>query len=131
MTSVWIGCGDPPVPGAADHVVWVDGDDPAAAYDGRLTQRYHLLWELTHVCFEHPGLLGGDDGGRDEVCITCSDEGASPRSSTRVCPTPSCVIRAERQRSTRFVRGSVAPGDLVLFSMGDHDGSSMRADGGG
>ena len=57
LTTVWIGCGSRPAPGAADHVVWVDDDGPAAPYDGRLTQRYHLLWELTHVCFEHPGLL--------------------------------------------------------------------------
>ena len=36
---------------------------------------YHLLWELTHVCFEHPGLLTEPDECTDEVCITCSDEG--------------------------------------------------------
>jgi D-sedoheptulose 7-phosphate isomerase len=27
---------------------------------------YHVLWELVHVFFEHPGLL-------DEACITCGD----------------------------------------------------------
>ena len=26
-------------------------------HDGRLVLLYHVLWELTHVCFEHPGLL--------------------------------------------------------------------------
>jgi hypothetical protein len=37
-----------------------------------------MLWELTHVCFEHPGLLKAElvNGEcTDEVCITCSDEG--------------------------------------------------------
>jgi hypothetical protein len=27
---------------------------------------YHVLWELVHVFFEHPGLL-------DDACITCGD----------------------------------------------------------
>ena len=27
---------------------------------------YHVLWELVHVFFEHPGLLS-------ETCITCGD----------------------------------------------------------
>ena len=57
LTSVWIGAGLRPPPGAADHVLWVDDPGGTAAFDGRLVLRYHLLWELTHVCFEHPGLL--------------------------------------------------------------------------
>jgi hydrogenase maturation factor len=36
---------------------------------------YHLLWELAHVCFEHPGLLEPQPECTEEVCITCSDEG--------------------------------------------------------
>jgi hypothetical protein len=37
---------------------------------------YHLLWELTHVCFEHPGLVAEQPAEcTDEVCVTCSDEG--------------------------------------------------------
>ena len=37
---------------------------------------YHVLWELTHVCFEHAGLLTPDaEECDDDVCITCSDEG--------------------------------------------------------
>ena len=43
---------------------------------GRFVLMYHLLWELTHVCFEHPGLLTETaDDCADEVCVTCSDEG--------------------------------------------------------
>ncbi|HVV36626.1 MAG TPA: hypothetical protein VHC63_08485 [Acidimicrobiales bacterium] len=26
-------------------------------FDGTLVRAYHVLWELTHVCFEHPGLV--------------------------------------------------------------------------
>ncbi len=84
LTSVWLGAGRRdaaagPTP-RADHVVWLEVDDAAvAARSGDLVLLYHLLWELTHVVFEHPGLLtedadraGTDDG---DVCITCSDEG--------------------------------------------------------
>jgi hypothetical protein len=40
---------------------------------GTFVLMYHLLWELTHVCFEHPGLL--NPRPETEVCVTCGDEG--------------------------------------------------------
>jgi D-sedoheptulose 7-phosphate isomerase len=55
--SAWIGSGPRPPAGAADHVLWIDDPDPMAPVTGRFVLLYHLLWELTHVCFEHPGLL--------------------------------------------------------------------------
>ena len=56
----------------ADHVVRV----ATTADDGTvgLVLAYHLLWELTHVVFEHPGLLGADVADEPEACVTCSDE---------------------------------------------------------
>ena len=42
---------------------------------GDLVLLYHLLWELTHVVFEHPGLLSQETECIDEICMTCSDEG--------------------------------------------------------
>ena len=57
LTTIWMGAGAArPPDGTADHVLWLS-DDPMARHDGRLVLGYHLLWELTHVCFEHPGLL--------------------------------------------------------------------------
>jgi D-sedoheptulose 7-phosphate isomerase len=51
----------------------MDGDHSlvAAHDDARVVQElqetaYHVLWELVHVFFEHPGLL-------EETCITCGD----------------------------------------------------------
>src|SRR3954462_13959838 len=74
--TLWIGCGSPPPAGAANHILWVDSDDPMVPATGRFVLMYHLLWELTHVCFEHPGLLVAPAVDcTDEVCITCSDEG--------------------------------------------------------
>ena len=77
--SIWIGAGPRPEVGAADHVLWSDpqSDAALAPYDGSLSLRYHMLWELTHVCFDHPGLLTPpeDEVCEGPVCITCSDEG--------------------------------------------------------
>lgn len=75
VESVWIGFGERPHMGAADHILWVDSDDPMVPATGRFVLMYHLLWELTHVWFEHPGLLAVEEECVDDVCITCSDEG--------------------------------------------------------
>lgn len=75
-TSVWIGSGARPPAGAADHALWIADTNPLAPATGRFVIMYHLLWELTHVCFEHPGLLvEAPAEGVEEVCVTCSDEG--------------------------------------------------------
>ena len=118
LTTVWIGCGERPAPGAADHVVWVDDGGPAAPYDGRLTQRYHLLWELTHVCFEHPGLLAPVDECGGDVCITCSDQGSV--AEVVEVGTAHAVVRDPQGTSTvdTLLVGALAPGDLVLLHAG-------------
>jgi len=75
-STLWIGSGARPAAGAADHVLWLDDPDPRMPATGGFVLLYHLLWELTHVCFEHPGLLAEPAPEcTDEVCITCSDEG--------------------------------------------------------
>ena len=61
--SAWIGSGPRPPAAAADHVLWIDDPDPMTPATGRFVLLYHLLWELTHVCFEHPGLLTSPGGG--------------------------------------------------------------------
>jgi D-sedoheptulose 7-phosphate isomerase len=60
--SAWIGSGPRPPADAADHVLWIDDLDPMTPATGRFVLLYHLLWELTHVCFEHPGVLAGHAG---------------------------------------------------------------------
>ena len=124
--TIWMGVGARPSGRAADHIVWVEDDTSSgvgpALHDGRLVLLYHVLWELTHVCFEHPGLLHPDskiDCLDGEVCITCSDEGRLGE-----------VIDAdgEGRARVRTARGiemidttvvdAVAPGDLVLIHAG-------------
>jgi HupF/HypC family len=72
-TTIWIGSGERPAAGAADHVLWLDDPDPRVPATGGFVLFYHLLWELTHVCFEHSGLLKPECA--EQVCVTCSDEG--------------------------------------------------------
>src|SRR5581483_7028408 len=70
-TTVWVGAGARPDVAAADHVLWVDDGTGLAPWSGRFVLLYHWLWELTHVCFEHPGLLrdGAADACAEEACI--------------------------------------------------------------
>ena len=124
--TIWIGAGRRPPAGAADHVLWtVDPEaDPALApHDGSLSLRYHMLWELTHVCFDHPGLLKVDEGEVCDgpVCITCSDEGrlAEVVTATGELDAMATVRTGEgiEEVDTTLV-GPLHAGDLVLVHAG-------------
>ena len=41
----------------ADHLLTVASDDPCVIKETQVTT-YHVLWELVHVFFEQPGVLG-------------------------------------------------------------------------
>ena len=124
LTSLWLGAG--PRPGRvggtarADHVVWLEGADPAvAARSGDLVMLYHLLWELTHVVFEHPGLLTPKDECTDSVCVTCSDEGRVAEVRAVLTDGRVEVLAGGRAElvDCRLVDG-LRPGDLVLVHAG-------------
>jgi len=112
-TTIWIGNGPRPDAGAADHVLWLDDPDPLVPATGRFVLLYHLLWELTHVCFEHPGLLTEAEC-TDEVCITCSDEG---RLGEVVGPGRVRTASGVEDVETLLI-GQVQPGDLLLVHAG-------------
>jgi hypothetical protein len=120
-TTIWMGVGPRPPAGMARHVVWTDGDDDTspALYDGRLVLLYHVLWELTHVCFEHPGLLAAEDNCDDDICITCSDEG---RLGEVIATDGAGTTRVRTARGIESVNtmmvSTVAPGDLLLIHAG-------------
>jgi hypothetical protein len=117
VTTIWIGSGERPQCGMADHVLWLDDPDPRVPATGGFVLFYHLLWELTHVCFEHSGLLKPQ--GAEDVCVTCSDEGRLGE-----------VVAAstEGQATVRTARGvesvvttlvdPIAAGELVLVHAG-------------
>lgn len=119
-TTLWIGNGARPEPGAADHVLWLDDPDPALPAMGGFVLLYHLLWELTHVCFEHPGLLTDPVDCTDEVCVTCSDEGRLAEVLTApegLGPATARTAQGNEHVDTTLV-GPVAPGDLVVVHAG-------------
>jgi hydrogenase maturation factor len=116
-TTIWIGNGERPKAGMADHVLWLDDPDPRIPATGGFVLFYHLLWELTHVCFEHSGLLKPECA--EQVCVTCSDEGRLGEVVT---------TSAEGMAAVRTARGvenvvtalidPVAVGELVLVHAG-------------
>jgi hypothetical protein len=114
VTTLWIGSGARPPAGAADHVLWLDDPDPRLPATGGFVLLYHLLWELTHVCFEHPGLLTSTPECTDEVCVTCSDEG---RLGEVVAPGRVRTATGEESVATMLV-DPVDVGDLVLVHAG-------------
>lgn len=122
-TTIWIGHGPRPESGAADHILWTEDPDPLVPATGRFVLFYHLLWELTHVCFEHPGLLTPDEEQEctDEVCVTCSDEGRLGEVIlAEGSPDGRSLVRTaegEELVDTLVVR-PVEPGDLVLVHAG-------------
>ena len=120
LTRVWIGAGPRPTGSRAHHVIWTGGSDPAvAARSGDLVLLYHLLWELTHVVFEHPGLLKEDSACTDEVCITCSDEGrvAEVRAVLSV-GSVEVMVGGRSETVDASLVDPVVPGDLLLVHAG-------------
>jgi hypothetical protein len=135
VETVWIGHGPRPPAGAADHVIWLDTDDELEASE-QFVRLYHMLWELTHVCFEHPGLMkeavaAAEADCTDEVCITCSDEGrlaevVSVEGDEAVVRTP-----AGQERIDVSLVDPPQPGDLVLvhagFAIGGNGNGEVRS----
>ncbi|MGV0720699.1 hydrogenase assembly protein HupF [Mycolicibacterium elephantis] len=120
VLTLWIGSGPRPKAGAANHILWIDSDDPMLPATGTFVLMYHLLWELTHVCFEHPGLLKSTDC-TDDVCITCSDQGkvAEVLLGPTTATDQALVRTAEGEEWVDVtLLGGVAVNDLVLVHAG-------------
>ena len=118
-TTIWIGSGERPKAGMADHVLWLDDPDPRVPATGGFVLFYHLLWELTHVCFEHSGLLKPDSECDETVCVTCSDEGRLGEVVTASADGMTAVRTARGIENvvTTLVE-PVAAGELVLVHAG-------------
>jgi hypothetical protein len=116
-TTIWIGSGERPAAGVADHVLWLDDPDPRIPATGGFVLFYHLLWELTHVCFEHSGLLKPECA--EQVCVTCSDEGRLGEVVTASADGMAAVRTAHGVESvvTALIDPVVA-GELVLVHAG-------------
>jgi hypothetical protein len=120
-TTIWIGSGERPAAGIANHTLWLDDPDPRVPATGGFVLFYHVLWELTHVCFEHPGLLKSE--GTEDICITCSDEGRLGEVVTDAADgqTPGmATVRTARgiEAVVTALVEPVAAGELVLVHAG-------------
>ena len=87
---------------------------------------YHVLWELVHVFFEQPGVLG--PGGGDmtarcqalrpechgEVCITCSDTAVAVTVRAAAGRRPGRGRHRRRQEEVSVALVSAAVGDTIL-----------------
>jgi hypothetical protein len=113
LESVWLvtdGAAGPD----ADHVLRIGADgDPTV----ELVLAYHLLWELTHVVFEHPGLVVADDD--PEVhCSTCADD-AQLAEVVSVAGDRATVRRGGDVADVAIdLIADVEPGDLLLVHAG-------------
>ncbi len=127
LLTVWIGAGPTPPQGSCDFALWASDSSPLARHDGSMVLAYHVLWELVHVCFEHPGLLtsqpiadqGVEECAIDGSCITCSDEGRIGEVAAVVGPGLASVRTAQgvEEVDTTLVE-PVAAGSLVLVHAG-------------
>lgn len=148
-TTLWLAVGGTPPDAVADQVVPVAADR-SGAHTGVAVLAYHLLWELTQLCFEHPGLLTtscpppsaagttdradgrganradraadrGADRGADR-CITCSDEGRLAEVVTVSATTALVRSAAGREHVDVSLVDPPRPGDLLLV----HAGTALR-----
>jgi hypothetical protein len=89
---------------------------------GRFVLLYHLLWELTHVCFEHSGLLKPRaEECTEDVCATCSDEGRLGEVVLEPSePVGQALVRtaASEEWVDVTLLGPVSVNDLVLVHAG-------------
>jgi D-sedoheptulose 7-phosphate isomerase len=94
----------------ADHVLSVPSDDPRVVQEVQETI-YHVLWELVHVFFEHPGLLR-------EACITCGDS-AVPATVVQLQGAMAVVERGgAREEVAIELVPDVTVGDVLLCHAG-------------
>jgi hydrogenase maturation factor len=120
LTTIWVGARSRPPTATADHELWVgDGDMAQVARSGAVVLCYHLLWELTHVVFEHAGLLVSEPECSGEVCVTCSDEGRVAEVSSWPEADQVLVVSGGQVETVdvSLVDGA-RPGELVLVHAG-------------
>jgi D-sedoheptulose 7-phosphate isomerase len=88
----------------------VPTDDAAIAQEVQETT-YHVLWELVHVFFEHPGLL-------DDACVTCGDVAVEAR--VVAVSNGSATVERDGARENVAVElvEDVAVGDVLLCHAG-------------
>lgn len=94
----------------ADHSFVVPSEDPQLVQEVQETA-YHVLWELVHVFFEHPGLL-------DDACITCGDVAVEARVVSVLDRTAVIEMDGAREEVAIELVQGVGVGDVLLCHAG-------------
>jgi D-sedoheptulose 7-phosphate isomerase len=94
----------------ADFAFTVGHDDERIVQEVQETA-YHVLWELVHVFFEHPGLLA-------DACITCGDVAVEARVVAVERHTATIEKDGTREQVALELVEPVAVGDVLLCHAG-------------
>ena len=94
----------------ADFSFAVESDDRAIVQEVQETA-YHVLWELVHVFFEHPGLLA-------DACVTCGDVAVQARVVAVSDRTATVELDGAREQVALDLVDGVAVGDTILCHAG-------------
>ena len=94
----------------ADHAFVVPSADPAIVQEVQETA-YHVLWELVHVFFEHPGTL-------HDTCITCGDVAVEAEVVSVDDDTATVRAGDGTERVAVELIEDVRPGDRLLCHAG-------------
>ena len=95
---------------AADFAFAVGHDDERVVQEVQETA-YHVLWELVHVFFEHPGLLA-------DACITCGDVAVEATVVSVDRHTATIEKDGAREQVAVELVAPVAIGDVLLGHAG-------------
>ncbi len=117
VDSIWLAFGHPAPGDTGAHVVWLGvGVGPA-----EVVCAYHLLWELTHVCLEHSGVLEVAPLDEPVSCPACMDSGELGEVQTLGCGTDAgaeVIVRGMTQSVDLSLVEPCEPGDLVVVHAG-------------
>lgn len=94
----------------ADFSFAVASDDRAIVQEVQETA-YHVLWELVHVFFEHPGLLA-------DACITCGDVAVEARVVAVSNGTATIELGGAHEQVAVDLVDRVVVGDTLLCHAG-------------
>jgi len=94
----------------AEHAFAVPSGDAVIVQETQETA-YHVLWELVHVFFEHPGLL-------DDACITCGDIAVEAKVVAVNGATATIEKDGAREEIAIDLVEDVGLGDLLLCHAG-------------
>jgi len=117
VESIWLAFGHPPPGDTGAHVVWLGAD----AGQADVVCAYHLLWELTHVCLEHPGVLEVGPTGDTISCPACMDAGDLGEIQSLGCANDTdaaVMVGGLTQPVDLSLVGSCEPGDLIVVHAG-------------